>query len=252
MTMNTDVAAKKILIVEDDSATRNLIHRLLKHSKHNYQIESAIDGATALAAFDQFKPDLVILDVILPDTIGFKLCEQMKNRLGVMVMMLTGLTDVKSQITGLEWADAYVTKPFYVEVLEKQVEAMLRRSDPSNIPPPKDPIILMLEKLVIDPASREVTLDNRVVSLTPLEFDLLHFLATHPNRVWRRKELMREVWGYEHSGIEGAEDRVVDVHIGQIRKKIELPGQVKYIKTVHGVGYKMEITEASESSGISL
>ncbi|MGA9380761.1 MAG: response regulator transcription factor, partial [Phormidium sp.] len=218
--MKTDVSSKKILIVEDDPGTRNLIHRFLKQSKQNYQIESVIDGTTALTVFDQFQPDLVILDVILPDTIGFKLCEQMKSRMGVMVMLLTSLTDVKSQIAGLEWADAYVTKPFYVEVLEKQVEALLRRAEPSANIAPKSRA-LVLENLVIDPASREVTLNDQVVILTPLEFDLLHFLATHPNRVWRRKELMREVWGYEHHGMEGAEDRVVDVHIGQIRKKIE-------------------------------
>lgn len=245
MTMKHDVVSKKILIVEDDPGTRNLIHRFLKQSKQNYQIESVIDGTTALAVFDRFQPDLVILDVILPDTIGFKLCEQMKSRMGVMVMLLTSLTDVKSQIAGLEWADAYVTKPFYVEVLEKQVEALLRRADPSPNSPAKSQA-LVLENLIIDPTSREVTLNDQLVTLTPLEFDLLHFLATHPNRVWRRKELMREVWGYEHHGMEGAEDRVVDVHIGQIRKKIEAnSSQPKYIKTVHGVGYKMEISEAS-------
>jgi DNA-binding response OmpR family regulator len=247
--MKSDVDSKKILIVEDDPGTRTLIHRFLKNSNQNYQIESVIDGTTALAMFDQFQPDLVILDVILPDTIGFKLCEQMKSRMSVMVMILTSLTGVKSHIAGLECADAFMTKPFYVEVLEKQVEALLRRVEPTVHTPVKSQA-LVLENMVIDPTSREVTLNNQLVTLTPLEFDLLHFLATHPNRVWRRKELMREVWGYEHQGMEGAEDRVVDVHIGQIRKKIEInSSQPKYIKTVHGVGYKMEIPEVSHPSG---
>lgn len=244
--MNTDVASKKILIVEDDTGTRTLIHRFLSHSKPNYRIESATDGATGLTVFEQFQPDLVILDVILPDTVGFKVCEQMKSRKGVLVMLLTSLIDVKSMLIGLEWADAYMTKPFYVEVLEKQVEALFRRVD-SGFTALSGPQPLVLENLAIDPVRREVTLHGRTVPLTPLEFDLLHFLASHPNRVWRRSELIREVWGYEHGGDQGAEDRVVDVHIGQIRKKIEAnASQPTLIKTVHGVGYKMELPNTAQ------
>lgn len=244
--MKTDLARKKILVVDDDLAIRNLIYRFLSQSKQNYHIECAADGATALTVFDRFSPDLVILDVILPDAIGFKLCEEMKSRTGVMVMLLTSLTDVKSQVLGLESADAYVTKPFYVEVLEKQVEAILRRSIPIiNNPTEQQPIVL--ESLVIDPVRREVTLNDRRVTLTALEFDLLHFLASNPGRVWRRKELMREVWKYEHTGAETAEDRVVDVHIGQIRKKIEVGSQPSLIQTVRNVGYRLEIPDRSQA-----
>lgn len=244
--MSNDVPAKKILIVEDDPGTRNLIHRFLSRSQQHYRVESATDGTTGLTVFEKFQPDLVILDVILPDAVGFKLCEEMKSRKSVLVMLLTSLIDVKSQLIGLEWADAYVTKPFYVEVLEKQVQALLRRV-PVSVNMAAEPQPLVLENLAIDPIRREVTVSGRNVPLTPLEFDLLHFLATHPNRVWRRRELIREVWGYEHAGIEGAEDRVVDVHIGQIRKKIEEnASQPTLIKTVHGVGYKMEIPYLSQ------
>ncbi|MCL1466547.1 response regulator transcription factor [Argonema galeatum] len=244
--MKTDVARKKILVVDDDPAIRNLIYRFLTQSKQNYQIECAADGKNALEVFEQFHPDLVILDVILPDTIGFKICEEMKNRTGVLVMLLTSLTDVKSQIIGFESADAYVTKPFYVEVLEKQVQALLRRIQPT--PTPAQQQVLVLEKLAIDPVLREVTLNNQSIPLTALEFDLLYFLARHPGRVWRRKELIQEVWGYEHAGIEGAEDRVVDVHIDQIRKKIEVDAsQPTLIHTVRNVGYKLEVSNTTEA-----
>ncbi len=244
--MKTDAPRKKILVVDDDPAIRYLIYRFLTQSKQNYQIECAADGKKALEVFEQFNPDLVILDVILPDTIGFKICEEMKNRTGVLVMLLTSLTDVKSQIIGFESADAYVTKPFYVEVLEKQVQALLRRIQPT--PAPAQQQVLVLEKLAIDPVLREVTLNNQSIPLTALEFDLLYFLARHPGRVWRRQELIQEVWGYEHAGIEGAEDRVVDVHIGQIRKKIEVDtSQPTLIRTVRNVGFKLEVPNSTKA-----
>ncbi|MFB2969817.1 winged helix-turn-helix domain-containing protein [Aerosakkonema sp. BLCC-F183] len=248
--MKTDVPRRKILVVDDDPAIRNLIYRFLSQSKQNYQIECAADGKNAWDIFEQFHPDLVILDVILPDAIGFKLCEEMKSRSDVLVMLLTSLTDVKSQVTGLESADAYVTKPFYVEVLEKQVQALLRRIT-VTVTAGLQQQPLVLENLIIDPVRREVTLNNQTVLLTALEFNLLHFLASHPGKVWRRGELIREVWGYEHTGVEGEEDRVVDVHIGQIRKKIELDAsQPKLIQTVRNVGYKLVVpaTQALERS----
>lgn len=248
--MKTDLPRRKILVVDDDPAIRNLIYRFLSQSKQNYQIECAADGKNAWDIFEQFHPDLVILDVILPDAIGFKLCEEMKSRSDVLVMLLTSLTDVKSQVTGLESADAYVTKPFYVEVLEKQVQALLRRIT-VTVTAGLQQQALVLENLIIDPVRREVTLNNQTVLLTALEFNLLHFLASHPGKVWRRGELIREVWGYEHTGVEGEEDRVVDVHIGQIRKKIELDAsQPKFIQTVRNVGYKLVVpaTQALEKS----
>ncbi|MFB2836439.1 response regulator transcription factor [Floridanema evergladense] len=251
--MQDDVASKKILIVEDDPGTRNLIHKFLKQSKQNYQIESVTDGTTALAVFEQFQPDLVILSVTLPDITGIELCQQMKSRRDIKVMLLTSL-HTKSLYAGFELADAHLTKPFYIQVLENQVEALLRQAETSTHAAKSQTSThaaksqtLVLENIVIDPESWEVTLNDQVINLTPLEFDILYFLATHPCRVWRRKELMREVLGYEHREIDGAEDRVVDIHIAQIRKKIEQDfRQPKYIKTVHGVGYKFEIPEVSD------
>lgn len=227
------MAPAKILVVDDDPAVRNLIHRFL--AKHNYQMESAEDGKTALSTFEQFNPDLVILDVNLPDANGYNLCQEMQSRTNVFVLMLTSRTDEADKIRGFtQGADDYITKPFSLGELGVRVEALLRRIRDVK---PAEQQCLVFNRLVIDPVRREVTLNNQIVPLTALEFDLLHFLASHPGRVWRRAELIQEVWDYEYVG----DQRVVDVHIGQIRKKIEIDTtQPALIQTVRGVGYKFE------------
>ncbi|MFO5527937.1 MAG: response regulator transcription factor [Cuspidothrix sp.] len=227
------MAAAKILVVDDDPAVRNLIQRFLL--KQNYQVESAEDGKTALSIFEKFNPDLVILDVNLPDVIGFNLCQEMQSRSGVFVLLLTSRTDEADKIRGFsKGADDYLTKPFGLGELEVRVAAILRRQQVvTNVEQQR----LIFDKLTIDPVKREVLLDNELIPLTALEFDLLHFLASHPGRVWRRSELIQEVWDYEYVG----DQRVVDVHIGQIRKKIEIdPSQATLIQTIRGVGYKFE------------
>ncbi len=227
------MAPAKILVVDDDPAVRNLIQRFL--IKQSYQVEAAEDGKTALALFEQFNPDLVILDVNLPDVIGFNLCQEMQSRNGVFVLMLTSRADEADKIRGFsKGADDYLTKPFGLSELEVRVAAILRRQRVVTTAEQKR---LVFEKLMIDPVRREVTLNGLPVPLTALEFDLLHFLASHPGRVWRRAELIQEVWDYEYVG----DQRVVDVHIGQIRKKIEVDAsQPALIQTVRGVGYKFE------------
>lgn len=227
------MAVAKILVVDDDPSIRNLIQRFL--SKQNYQVESAEDGKTALAVFEQFNPDLVILDVNLPDTIGYNLCQEMQNRTKVFVLMLTSRADEADKIRGFSLgADDYLTKPFSLGELEVRVGAILKRQREVTTAEKQR---LIFDKLVIDPERREVTIDNQLIALTALEFDLLRFLASHPGRVWRRSELIQEVWDYEYVG----DQRVVDVHIGQIRKKIEIDAaQPILIQTVRGVGYKFE------------
>jgi DNA-binding response OmpR family regulator len=227
------MAAAKILVVDDDPAVRNLIQRFLL--KQNYQVESAEDGKTALSIFEKFNPDLVILDVNLPDVIGFNLCQEMQSRSGVFVLLLTSRTDEADKIRGFsKGADDYLTKPFGLGELEVRVGAILRRQ---RVVTSLEQQRLVFDKLTIDPVRREVLLDNELIPLTALEFDLLHFLASHPGRVWRRSELIQEVWDYEYVG----DQRVVDVHIGQIRKKIEIdPSQATLIQTIRGVGYKFE------------
>lgn len=227
------MAAAKILVVDDDSAVRNLIQRFLL--QQNYQVESAEDGKIALAVFEQFNPDLVILDVNLPDAIGFNLCQEMQNRSRVFVLMLTSRTDEADKIRGFsKGADDYLTKPFGLGELEVRVAAILRRRVVANTEQQR----LVFEKLIIDSVRREVLVNNETIALTALEFELLYFLASHPGRVWRRTELIQQVWDYEYVG----DQRVVDVHIGQIRKKIEVdPTQSPLIQTIRGVGYKFEL-----------
>ncbi|MFM7449595.1 MAG: response regulator transcription factor [Leptolyngbyaceae cyanobacterium] len=227
-------APAKILVVDDDPAIRNLIHRFL--AKQNYQMESAEDGKTAMAMFEQFNPDLVILDVNLPDSNGYTLCQEMQNRTGVFVLLLTSRTDEADKIKGFsQGADDYITKPFSLGELGMRVGAILKRQ---RIVTTTEQQCLTFYNLTIDPVRREVKLNDDIVPLTALEFDLLHFLASHPGRVWRRAELIQEVWDYEYVG----DQRVVDVHIGQIRKKIEIDtSQPALIQTVRGVGYKFEV-----------
>ncbi|NET54664.1 MAG: response regulator transcription factor [Symploca sp. SIO2E6] len=234
------IAAAKILVVDDDPAIRNLILRFL--SQKNYEMESAHDGKTALAIFEQFNPDLVILDVNLPDAIGYNLCREMQSRTDVFVLFLTSRGDQIDKVRGFEQGgDDYLTKPFDLQELENRVGAILKRRRVVN---PTEPKRLVFDNLVIDPERREVTLHDESVPLTALEFDLLHYLASHPGRVLRRAELIQEVWEYDYVG----DQRVVDVHIGQIRKKIEInSSEPSLIHTVRGVGYKFESSGDSKN-----
>ena len=227
------MASAKILVVDDDPAIRNLVYRFL--SKQDYEMEAAEDGKTARAAFDEFNPDLVILDVNLPDANGYDICQELQGRTGVFVLMLTSRSDEADKIRGFhQGADDYLTKPFSLGELEVRVGAILKRQRPVTVAEQQR---LIFNSLAIDPVRREVTLNEGLVPLTALEFDLLHFLASHPGRVWRRAELIQKVWDYEYVG----DQRVVDVHIGQIRKKIEVDTtQPAMIQTVRGVGYKFE------------
>lgn len=231
--MTTDTA--KILIVDDDSAIRNLVLRFLSRK---YQVESAADGKTAMAIFPKFQPDLVILDVNLPDALGYNLCEQMQSNTNVFVLMLTSRTDNIDKQQGFEQgADDYLTKPFDLQELEWRVAAILKRQRPV-VPSPQQRIVF--KNLIIDIERREVTVNNEIIYLTALEFDLLYFLANNPGRVLKREELIKQVWDYEYTG----EQRIVDVHIGQIRRKIELDvTQPAMIQTVRGVGYKFIIPD---------
>ncbi|MBD1830142.1 response regulator transcription factor [Microcoleus vaginatus GB1-A2] len=229
------MAPVKILVVDDDPAIRNLIHRFL--SQQGYQVESGQDGETGLELFEQLNPDLVVLDVNLPDTTGYKLCQEMQRRTGVFVLMLTSRTDEADKMKGFaEGADDYITKPFSLVEIGARVAAILKRK---RIVTPAEQKSLTFGELLIDPVRREVILGSQIVALTALEFDLLYCLASKPGRVWRRAELLHEVWDYEYVGA----DRVVDVHIGQIRRKIEPDAtQISMIQTVRGVGYKFEPT----------
>jgi two-component system OmpR family response regulator len=227
------MASAKILVVDDDPAIRNLITRYL--SQQDYEVEAAKDGHIALEIFDKFHPDLVVLDVNLPDTTGFALCQEMQERTSVFVLMLTSLTGEADKIKGFkQGADDYITKPFGLAELGARVRAILKRQRSVTDNEPKS---LVYGDLLIDPSRREVKIKEKFIALSALEFDLLYCLASKPGRAWRRSELLQEVWDYDYEG----EQRVVDVHIGQIRKKIEPdPDKPTLIKTIRGVGYMFD------------
>lgn len=226
------MTSAKILVVDDDPAIRNLISRYLR--QQNYQIEVAADGETALKVFEQFNPDLVILDLNLPDTTGLALCREMQIQTHVLILMLTSEQDPKLGLK--EGADDFVTKPFDLEELSLRIKAILkRRISPSNLEHQN----LIYKDLIIDPNRRQVYLKGELVILSALEFDLLYCLASKPGRAWKRAELLEKVWGYQDDSSEGG--RVIDVHIGQIRKKIEPdPKNPSFIQTVRSVGYRFD------------
>jgi DNA-binding response OmpR family regulator len=228
----------KIMIVDDDPAIRELIQRFFSYN--DYLIESAKDAKTARKLFSQFKPDLVILDVNLPDDSGFNLCQEIRQT-GILVLMLTCLSDTHYVLEGFErGADDYQTKPFNLQILKAKIEALLKRKNNIQNLALNSPLIqsprLVFDTLIIDPQRCEVTFNEKLVPLTALEFELLYFLASHPNQVWERSALIAAVWSQNE---EMSTERKVDVHIGQIRKKIgDLEG--KSIKTVRGKGYLFE------------
>jgi len=226
------MGSAKILVVDDDWAICNLITRFLK--LRDYEIREARDGKTALEIFDVFTPDLVILDVNLPDALGYNLCEEMQSRTNVYILMLTSRNDIADKHKGfMKGADDYLTKPFDLNELDFRIKAILKRRRPVKEPGKAE--ILSFGDLIIDSVSREVKIKDKVINLTHLEFNLLYFLARFPDRVWTRAELIEQVWDFTYVGVQ----RVVDVHVGQIRRKIEVEANGPcLIQTVRGIGYK--------------
>lgn len=223
----------KILVVDDELSICTLVRRYLK--REGYQVEVAGNGETALRMFESFEPNLVVLDLMLPDINGYELCRRMQNKTSVYILMLTARSDEADKIHGFALgADDYLTKPFSLKELSSRIQAILKRQRAVTGSPEE---ILKYSHIHIDPIRREVRISGELAELTALEFDLLYLLAHTPGRVWRRYDLIREVWGYDYVG----DERVVDVHIGQIRKKLEQDtSEPLFVKTVRGVGYKFE------------
>ena len=229
---------KKILIVDDDPGLHYLIERFL--SFNNYLTKIASDCKTARQQFDIFKPDLVILDINLPDDTGFNLCAEMRKS-NVAILMLSSMVDNNYIIEAFaKGADDYITKPFDLQILKARVNALLRRGNVvTNITNSRKNIVL--DNLEINFYRREVTINKRIIPLTALEFDLLHFLASNPSRVWDRAELISAIW---NSDDYVGDDRKVDIHIGRIRKKIgDVNGE--FIRTIWGRGYMFELSSSN-------
>jgi len=218
----------RVLIVDDDTALAEMLGIVLRGE--GYEPSLCSDGDKALAVFREEKPDLVLLDLMLPGTDGIDVCRAIRAESGVPIVMLTAKTDTIDVVVGLEsGADDYVMKPFKPKELVARIRARLRRSeDPS-------PELLEIGDLVIDVAGHSVKRDGAPIALTPLEFDLLVALARKPWQVFTREILLEQVWGYRHA----ADTRLVNVHVQRLRSKVERdPENPDVVVTVRGVGYK--------------
>jgi two-component system response regulator ResD len=226
----------KILIVEDEATMAEVVGRYMQ--REGYSVRHVADGARAMAAVDSFRPDLVILDVMLPNRDGLEICRELRATRGTTpVIMLTARGEETDKILGLGLgADDYVTKPFSPGELVARVKAVLRRTTATTEPTPAETITA--GDLRIDLATRRVLRGDASLDLTAKEFDLLAHMAAHPGRVYTRESLLHDVWGYDFYG----DDSTVTVHVRRLREKLELdPAKPRYLTTVWGVGYRFEV-----------
>jgi DNA-binding response OmpR family regulator len=225
--------SSKVLVVDDEDHIVELARIYL--TREGYEVEGVGDGSQALARFTQLKPDLVILDIMLPGSDGLAICKEIRKQSQVPIIMLTARDEVTDKVVGLEvGADDYLTKPFHPQELVARAKALLRRARVE----PDAPKLIRAGKLEVDLERHEVRYEQAKVQLRPKEFDLLTLLARHPGRVFQRSELLDLVWGYDFPGY----TRTVDVHVQQLREKLAAAGVTEpSIETVWGVGYRLEI-----------
>ena len=223
------MAGKRVLVVDDDTKTVELVKLYL--NRDGYRVLTACDGIEALRLAREGHPDLIVLDLMLPEIDGLKVCRTLRDESDVPIIMLTAKTTDQDKLAGLDLgADDYVTKPFSPRELAARVRAVLRR-----LPGERGPAEIKRGKLVLNFLKQEVSLAGRPLNLTPVEFKLLGVLAKEPGRVFSRTELIEKALGYNYEGF----DRTIDVHILNLRRKLEPdPGHPRYIKTVYGSGYK--------------
>ncbi|HEY7756458.1 MAG TPA: response regulator transcription factor [Actinomycetota bacterium] len=220
-----------VLVVDDEAAIAEAVRARL--DSEGYRVLVAADGPQALETAERERPDLVVLDLMLPGMDGLEVCQQLQRERWVPVLMLTARTEEADKVAGFAvGADDYLTKPFSLRELAVRVRAILRRVERIATPPSTEPLVR--GGLALDPARRRVTVDGEDVQLTPLEFEILHTLALDPGVVFTREQLMDRVWGYR----DYAGGRVVDSHVARIRRKIGEDGnEPRFVRTVHGVGY---------------
>jgi len=230
------MTSNKILIVEDDqNLLTTLEYNLLSEG---YHVITAVDGVQALDTARNEKPELILLDVMLPKLSGFEVCRILRKEMTIPILMLTAKTGEIDKIVGLEiGADDYMTKPFSMRELLARVHAMLRRVDMVKTQPVTEEEYLKIGDLEIDINRHRAFCRDTPLDLTPKEYDLLVFLARNKGFVFSREQLLEKVWGYDYAG----DTRTVDVHIRWLRQKIELdPAHPRVILTVRGTGYKLE------------
>ena len=225
--------AISVLIVEDDRNIAELLQMYLE--KEGYAASLAFDGQQGLAKFRQDAPDLILMDVMMPGMDGWTLCKTIRAESNTPIIMLTAKSETDDKVTGLKnGADDYITKPFEMKEVLARIEAVLRRSDCAQAATARR---LTFEKLTIDMDAFELTVDGKKVDTPPKEMELLFYLASTPNRVYTRNQLLDEVWGFDYFG----DSRTVDVHVKRLREKLEGVSEKWSVKTVWGVGYKFEV-----------
>ena len=229
--------ARKVLIVEDDSNIAELLHLYLE--KEGFETQVAPDGGKGVELFRSFHPDLVLLDIMLPVMDGWSVLKKIRESDKTPVIMLTAKGELSDKVQGLEGgADDYITKPFEMKEVLARIHAVLRRFDGEEKGEEKK---LSFDKLTINMDSYELIVDGKRVDTPPKELELLYHLASSPNRVFTRNQLLDEVWGFDYFG----DSRTVDVHIKRLREKLEGVSDQWSLKTVWGVGYKFEVVSGT-------
>ncbi len=222
---------EKILIVDDDKNISELLRLYLV--KEGYETILAFDGEEALAVFGEERPDLVLLDVMMPKLDGWQVCREIRRSSSVPVIMLTAKGETFDKVVGFDLgADDYIVKPFDAKEVLMRIKAVLRRSNPKS----SSVMEVRYDKLTINLTNYVMTVDNVVIDTPPKELELIFHLANNPNHVFTRNQLLDEVWGFDYYG----DSRTVDVHIKRLREKLEGVSDNWSLKTVWGVGYKFE------------
>ncbi len=223
---------RKVLVIEDDRNIADLLRLYLE--KEGMDCQVAGDGLVGLEKFQQFQPDLMLLDIMLPGMDGWSVCKKVRETSKIPIIMLTAKGELEDKVSGLEMgADDYITKPFEMKEVLARVHAVLRRFGVEEQSEKK----LSFDKLVINLDSYELLVDGKRVDTPPKELELLYHLAAAPNRVFTRNQLLDEVWGFDYFG----DSRTVDVHVKRLREKLEGVSDQWSVKTVWGVGYKFEV-----------
>lgn len=227
------MTALKIMVVDDDSNICELLRLYLE--KEGFETVIASDGEQALAAFDREKPDLILLDVMMPKLDGWQVCREIRKKSQCPIIMITAKGEVFDRVLGLELgADDYVVKPFETKEAIARIKAVLRRSGVGDAQRARQ---VEYDGLYINMENYELRVGGKTVNTPPKEMELIYHLASNPNRVYTRDQLLDEVWGFEYYG----DSRTVDVHVKRLREKLDGVSEQWTLKTVWGVGYKFEV-----------
>lgn len=223
----------KVLIVDDDQNICELLRLYIE--KEGFDTKIANDGKAALEAFESYNPDLIMLDIMLPELDGWQVCREIRKKSQCPIIMLTAKSEVFDKVLGLELgADDYVVKPFEAKEIVARIKAVLRRSGTNDEDEVKE---VSYDKLTINLTNYELRVNGVQVDTPPKEMELIYHLASNPNRVFSRDELLDQVWGFDYYG----DSRTVDVHVKRLREKLEGVSDKWELKTVWGVGYKFDV-----------